>query len=71
VAVSEPGDGAFEDTHRDVGILVGADLDMGDTGVVVDDRVQERGADVGCLFSGQSSALRGGHVFLLPCWAPT
>jgi hypothetical protein len=43
-AVCEPGDCALEDTDSGGCLLVAADLDVGDSGVVVDDGVQERGS---------------------------
>jgi hypothetical protein len=43
-AVGEPGDSPLQHTDGGVGLLVGADLGVGDAGVVVDDGVQERGA---------------------------
>jgi len=46
-SVGEPGDRSAQDADRGGGFLVGADLCVGDAGVVVDDGVQERGADQG------------------------
>lgn len=40
-AVAEPGNCSVQDGGRRRGSLVGVDLGVGDTGVVVDDRVQK------------------------------
>ena len=39
--VGEPRDGAVEDADSGFGLLVSTDLDVGDSGVVIDDRVEE------------------------------
>ena len=48
-AVGEPGHCSTEDTDRGFGSLVGADLGVGEAGVVVDDGVHERGAQPGLV----------------------
>ena len=42
--VSEPGNGAFEYSDGGDSPLIGADLEVGDEGLVVDDGVEEGGA---------------------------
>src|SRR5690606_31877700 len=44
-AIGEPGDSAFKHADSGDGLLVRTDLGIGDTGVVIDDGVQKRGAD--------------------------
>ena len=63
--VSEPCDGAFEHADRGDCLLVRADLDVGDAGVIVEHGVQERGADVGMAFLGVSGAGAGGALLVL------
>ena len=46
-AVSEPGHSPAQHTDGCVGLFVGTDLGLGQAGVIVNDRVDERGADPG------------------------
>ena len=46
-AIGEPRDGAFQGADCGGGLLVRADLDVGKSGVVVDDGMQERGPGPG------------------------
>ena len=62
----------MQDADRGGGLLVGADLGVGDAGVVVDDGVHERGADPGPVVLARAAG-PGAVARLLrsPCWRPT
>lgn len=70
-AFGEPGDGALQDADRGLGLLISADLGIGDSGVVIDDGVQIGGPSCGLEFS-RGRALRSTVVmrFRLPCCLP-
>ncbi|VXC53820.1 conserved hypothetical protein [Aeromicrobium sp. 9AM] len=57
--VGEPFDGAMEHSDRGVGLLIGADLDVGDARVVIDHGVHERSADHRFICSASRSS--GAH----------
>lgn len=61
-AVGEPRDGALEHSDRGDGLLVGAALDAGNTRVVINDGVEERGPDVGFVAPPFPGALRRGFA---------
>ena len=70
----EPGHGAFQDSDSGLGPLVGTDLDVGDSGVVIDHGVQERGADHGPVVLAALPSAVGGRLgvelALLPAQKP-
>jgi hypothetical protein len=60
--VGEPGERSLQDADGGGGGLVGADFDVGDAGVVVDDGVQDRGADVGFVVGVSGAGAFGGDL---------
>jgi len=59
-ALGEPGDGVVQDVDGGVGLLISADLCVGDSGVVIDDGVHERGADDGPVVPAARTGASGG-----------
>lgn len=56
--IGEPGHGPAQDTDRGDGLLIGADFDLGDAGVVVDHRVKVGRARAGIsVLAAKSRAL--------------
>ena len=58
----EPGDGTFEHPDRGLRLLIGTDLDVGDSGVVIDHGVEVAGTDVGVADGCVAGAAAGGGL---------
>jgi hypothetical protein len=64
-AVCEPGNRSLQDTDGGLALLVRTDLDVCDPGVVVDDGVQERGADQGSVVVSPVAGSAGGLLLVV------